>query len=338
MRVIGNVVALIVGVLLSISALAQGLDVEYVHPATEGLDPARQFDFWVGEWDINNKSKRGDDWVEWPSQAIIEGAAGGDAIVEFWNSLEPSADIVGFSMRWYDQEADECRMIGTLEGDAIVLFPPGFKEEGRQQGARFLFSKVTPTSLQWHQEVTADGGETWDTTWIMEWTRRDHVNEPIDRDKHHRVDDVRCDSPEARALDEWVGEWGQGYMDCNAMSCVSRAVSMRRVLGGCGMWFTETRLHRSSVGAMDSSSRQVVAELWTFNSANNQWESVSYREHGGPLFGRGRLVGSTLEFSYADRYDENAATGFVAVENDFVSCEFSYRDGPRFGNTLMRVE
>ena len=58
--------AILVGVLIAMSSLAQGLDVEYVHP-TEVDDPARQFDFWVGEWDINNWSKRGDDWVEWPA-------------------------------------------------------------------------------------------------------------------------------------------------------------------------------------------------------------------------------------------------------------------------------
>ncbi|MFG0256317.1 MAG: hypothetical protein ACF8GE_00265 [Phycisphaerales bacterium JB043] len=256
------------------STMAQGLDVEYVHP-TEVDDPARQFDFWVGEWDVLNKSKRGDQWAQWPSQAIIEGAVGGDAIVEFWNSLEPSADIVGFSMRWYDEEAQEwvivlnwpqtsgsfSRMIGKLEGDAIVLYPPGFEEEGRQQGARFLFSKITPTSLQWHQEVTGDGGKTWDTTWIMEWTRRNHVNDPIDRDAHHRVDDVRCDAPEARAFDAWVGQW---ELDPERQLPGHRrdsSLSIRRVLGGCGI----------------SLSDGTYYSMWTYDSNTNEWTTATVR-------------------------------------------------------------
>jgi len=272
---------IVVAGVVSSGASAQGLDVAYVHPAQDGLDPARQFDFWVGEWDIKNRMFQGEDigWFIWPSQAIIESAAGGDAIVEFWNSLDELHDIVGFSMRWYDEEAEEwvivlnwpqksgsfSRMVGKFEDGVGEFYLPGFWEEKRQKGYRYTFSKATPTSLQWDQAVTEDGGETWKTTWIMEWTRRDHVNEPIDRDKHHRVDETRCETEEARVFDDWVGEWkaGQGP---KIYSKTQTDISISRILGGCGI-LVDMESH--------ASSHQVRSiELWTFDSTSGEWESA----------------------------------------------------------------
>jgi len=36
---------------------------------------------------------------------------------------------------------------------------------------RFVWSNVTAPTPRWEQAFSADGGETWETNWVMEFTR-----------------------------------------------------------------------------------------------------------------------------------------------------------------------
>lgn len=335
---------IVVAVVVSSGASAQGLDVEYVHPAQEGLDPARQFDFWVGEWDIKNRMFQSEDigWFIWPSQAIIESAAGGDAIVEFWNSLDELHDIIGFSMRWYDEEAEEwlivlnwpqesgsfSRMVGKFEDGVGEFYSPGFWEEERFRGFRYTFSKVTPTSLQWDQAYTEDGGETWKTTWIMEWMRRDHVNEPIDRDKHHRVDETRCDAEEARAFDGMVGTWIKNSLVQTSWP-TSEIITIRRVLGGCGL------LVSTVFGGLTVSAPRYTTELWTFNADETEWQSVRLSNYGNLQFGSSVGNQTGIEFRYQDREGEIVIPSYEYT-NYGASLHRMFKESGTFSTTRFR--
>jgi len=53
--------------------------------------------------------------------------------------------------------------VGTFYGDDIL--------DGRPIRVRFLWSDITPRSARWEQAFSADAGESWETNWIMEFTR-----------------------------------------------------------------------------------------------------------------------------------------------------------------------
>jgi len=45
--------------------------------------------------------------------------------------------------------------------------------EGRAIFCRFIWSGITETACRWEQAFSADGGISWETNWIMEFTRQE---------------------------------------------------------------------------------------------------------------------------------------------------------------------
>jgi len=61
-------------------------------------------------------------------------------------------------------------MIGSFK-DGQGLFYAQEIFEGRHVYSRFIWSMITANSCQWEQALSADGGKTWETNWIMEFKR-----------------------------------------------------------------------------------------------------------------------------------------------------------------------
>jgi len=43
---------------------------------------------------------------------------------------------------------------------------------------RYTWSQITPTSARWEQAYSYDAGATWDTNWIMTFTRAAAAKQP----------------------------------------------------------------------------------------------------------------------------------------------------------------
>ena len=67
--------------------------------------------------------------------------------------------------------------------------------------ASYRWSEVTESSARWEQAFSADDGQTWETNWVMEWTRR--AAEPEDPRLPMPTDD----------FDFLVGRWKEGYSE-----------------------------------------------------------------------------------------------------------------------------
>ena len=68
--------------------------------------------------------------------------------------------------------------MGVLDIPMIGSFKDGRGEfyaqethEGKHVYSRFIWSKFMADSCQWEQALSADGGRTWETNWIMEFKR-----------------------------------------------------------------------------------------------------------------------------------------------------------------------
>ena len=145
------------------------------------------FDFLYGTWNVHNRRLRelfvgSDDWYEFEATSWAQPLLGGIGNVDEMDCL--SEGFSGATIRLQDQSSGEWS-IYWADSTTGRLFPPvvgrfdngrgdfyGDDEvEGRPIRAHFTWSDVTPESARWQQEFSADGGETWECNWVMEFTR-----------------------------------------------------------------------------------------------------------------------------------------------------------------------
>lgn len=144
------------------------------------------FDFLVGSWNVFNRKLTqrlagSDEWSEITAKAtnwrVFNGLGNVDEIV-FADGRS------GLSLRVFDNATQEWSIYWAASGSSR-LDPPvtGRFVDGRgvfygddmhldtPVRVRFIWSDITPTSARWEQAFSADGGETWEINWTMEFTR-----------------------------------------------------------------------------------------------------------------------------------------------------------------------
>ena len=146
------------------------------------------FDFFVGTWDVTNRrlAKRhvgSDEWDEFPGTSVahsfFDGAGSFDEI------RFPTRGFSGSTVRIRDAETGLWSIYwmnsrrGVLEQppvvgrfvDGVGTFYADDTDEGRPIRCRFIWSRITTTSCRWEQAFSTDGERSWETNWVMEFTR-----------------------------------------------------------------------------------------------------------------------------------------------------------------------
>lgn len=154
---------------------------------------ARVFDFWIGDWNIQQKILSQDGtWLDLQAKTSVATDLDGCAILEhwegsvqfFWEGMQAPESIKGLSVRSYDERSGrwyihwmDSRMpsfgapyIGRFDDDKGVFFREWETPQGKRIG-RITFSDITPTSVHWDLAVSSDNGESWTVLWIMEMQR-----------------------------------------------------------------------------------------------------------------------------------------------------------------------
>jgi len=156
---------------------------------TETEPTARDFDFWIGRWTVRNRVLRerlagSDEWDEFDAtveaRLILDGLGNED---EF--QTDHAGGFTGMSFRFFDPVqkrwsiywADSRRpgaldppVFGAFAGDVGVFEGPD-TFAGRPILMRFTWTGVTTSAPRWEQAFSEDSGETWETNWIMDFTR-----------------------------------------------------------------------------------------------------------------------------------------------------------------------
>jgi len=163
-------------------------------PAKAHSDPAdgrSDFDFVHGRWAVSHRRLRkrlADDtnWDVFGGTCDVRALLGGlgnvdDNVIELPGGAYRAATVRTFdpatgqwSIWWIDGRNPlviDVPMRGTFE-DGVGTFFCVDVFEGRPIRVRFLWSRITENSARWEQAFSADGGDSWETNWIMEFARQ----------------------------------------------------------------------------------------------------------------------------------------------------------------------
>jgi len=214
-------------------------------PISAALPPeARQFDFWVGEWDVNLRVRQQDgSWAdEIQSEAHIFPILNGKAVLELWNDSRQTG-IKGYSLRYYDPAQDAWVLwlnwpsnnqsgSSSLRGSFRHGRGEFFAGGGGGPITRYTFSDITDTSLRWDDAVSRDNGATWSANWIMEFSRTGAkaALSPTGGPALTWHDGSRCDAPEFRRY-----EFLAGSRDGEGTGGAPVTIQGHQILDGCAL-------------------------------------------------------------------------------------------------------
>ena len=148
---------------------------------------AHDFDFNHGDWVVTNRRLKErnagcQEWEEFTSFETAQLMLGGMVSVD--ESDFPTKGFKGMSLRLYNPMRDEWAIYWINSADG-VLQPPVFGRFDNGHGVfagedmdgdrpvkvMFDWSRTDTDSPRWSQAFSYDGGETWETNWIMEFHR-----------------------------------------------------------------------------------------------------------------------------------------------------------------------
>ncbi len=159
-----------------------------------GQSGVHNFDFLIGTWKVLNKRKKGNyflaeqeaGWEEFPARDLIEKQLDGRAVVEHWEATLPSGErALGLSVKafepatqqwsivWIDNRnpLDFRQLLGTFEDGVGTFFQVIETPDGQPLHVQYIWDEISANTARWQQAFSFDGGEHWETNWVMKFTR-----------------------------------------------------------------------------------------------------------------------------------------------------------------------
>ena len=153
-------------------------------------DPSSDFDFQIGSWNVRHRrlKERLQDCSEWEhfdGTSHMRTILGGNGNVEDNVIHSPSGTYRAIALRSYDAASNSWaiwwlsdRAPHTLDVPVIGRFEKGvgsFYADDVLRGdpirVRFLWLQTDTQSPRWEQAMSADGGQSWETNWTMDFVR-----------------------------------------------------------------------------------------------------------------------------------------------------------------------
>ena len=169
------------------STLALSADSKQLGQSSAG--GRKDFDFFLGRWQVSAKRLRhhfiGDQtWEPVTGNTRVFQILKGAGNVDEDEFQLPGQVYIGGMLRLFDAKQNLWTTYG-LDRDSGAVQPPqsgrfeagrgefyGDDEEaGRPIRVRHLYFNLTPTACRWEQAFSVDAGKSWETNWVIDFTR-----------------------------------------------------------------------------------------------------------------------------------------------------------------------
>lgn len=152
---------------------------------------ANDFDFFIGDWQVTHRKLKSrltgsDDWETFSGHCSTRKILGGQGNFDD-NCLDtPDGPYFASTIRTFHKQSGlwsiwwlDGRMPEQLDSPMKGCFKDGtgtFYADEHYQGkpikVRFLWTMPSAEQPRWEQAFSTDEGKTWETNWIMDFTRR----------------------------------------------------------------------------------------------------------------------------------------------------------------------
>lgn len=158
---------------------------------TNNAPAVHDFDFLAGEWRVEHRRLKerlagNTEWIAFSGTSKAQPVMGGVANIDD-NFLDmPGGAYRAVTLRaferetslwsiwWLDGRTPQSPLDPPMRGrfeNGVGLFLADDTFNGKPIRVRFIWSRITPTSARWEQAFSADAGKTWETNWVMDFTR-----------------------------------------------------------------------------------------------------------------------------------------------------------------------
>jgi hypothetical protein len=167
-------------------------------PVNPKRDGQHDFDFNMGTWKTHisrlQKPLTGSTtWVEYDGISVVRPILNGRANLFELTADGPAGHIEGVGLRLYNPQSRQWSL-NWANGSSGVLGVPTIGGFNNGRGVfvdqesfndrvilvRNSFMDITPNSARFEQTFSDDGGATWETNWVMTFTRLEPADKPRD--------------------------------------------------------------------------------------------------------------------------------------------------------------
>jgi len=177
-----TIVSIAAALLLFLAPLAQAQQATSAPPPKPcSSAEARQFDFWVGEWDANwpagggSPAGKGTNHVVQKLDGCVteESFDGGDSMPLRGMSVSTYVPRTGkWKQTWVDNQGAYLDFVGEFKAGEMVLAREAVTPKGVKLQQRMVWKNIKAESFDWSWEQSTDEGKTWQVIWPIRYTRR----------------------------------------------------------------------------------------------------------------------------------------------------------------------